>query len=156
MCIRDSIRFIERSTDSHNTIMLNDINQSEIWNSFRVGRLAKVTKLIENKNMVRLSHNGYKHIGLDHNREFLINEKSIIINDKIKGLNIKNIKSFLHFHPDRKIQQSNNCIYIDNKVELKFQEVAKELAPDPLNVDRLILNRLFHQTPDLPDKNNFN
>ena len=119
------IRFIERSTDSHNTIMLNDINQSEIWNSFRVGRLAKVTKLIENKNMVRLSHNGYKHIGLDHNREFLINEKSIIINDKIKGLNIKNIKSFLHFHPDRKIQQSNNCIYIDNKVELKFKNYTK-------------------------------
>ena len=47
-------------------------------------------------------------------------------------------------------------IKVTNKVELKFQEVAKELAPDPLNVDRLILNRLFHQTPDLPDKNNFN
>ena len=47
-------------------------------------------------------------------------------------------------------------IKVTSKVELKFKEVAKELAPDPLNVDRLILNRLFHQTPDLPDKNNFN
>ncbi len=47
-------------------------------------------------------------------------------------------------------------IKVTNKVELKFKEVAKELAPDPLNIDRLILNRLFHQTPDLPDKNNFN
>jgi hypothetical protein len=26
------------------------------------------------------------------------------------------------------------------------------LAPDPLNVDRLRLNRLLHQTPDLPDR----
>ena len=41
---------------------------------------------------------------------------------------------------------------VSKDVELKFKEIAKELAPDPLNVDRLILNRLFHQTPDLPDK----
>ena len=45
---------------------------------------------------------------------------------------------------------------ISNKIESKFKEIAKELAPDPLNVDRLILNRLFHQTPDFPDKNNIN
>ena len=41
-------------------------------------------------------------------------------------------------------------------VEVKFKEIAKKIAPDPLNVDRLILNRLFHQTPDLPDRNNSN
>ena len=45
---------------------------------------------------------------------------------------------------------------ISTKIESKFQEIAKELAPDPLNVDRLILNRLFHQTPDFPDKKNIN
>ena len=44
---------------------------------------------------------------------------------------------------------------IANNIELKFKEIANELAPDPLNVDRLILNRLFHQTPDFPDKKNF-
>ena len=41
---------------------------------------------------------------------------------------------------------------ISNNIESKFREIADELAPDPLNVDRLVLNRLFHQTPDLPDK----
>ena len=45
---------------------------------------------------------------------------------------------------------------ISNNIELKFKEIANELAPDPLNVDRLILNRLFHQTPDFPDKKNIN
>ena len=45
---------------------------------------------------------------------------------------------------------------ISNKIECKFEEIAKELAPDPLNVDRIILNRLFHQTPDFPDKKNIN
>ena len=44
---------------------------------------------------------------------------------------------------------------VSEKIEVKFKEIAKQLAPDPLNVDRLILNRLFHQT-DSPDKKNIN
>ena len=47
-------------------------------------------------------------------------------------------------------------IKISNSIESKFKEIANELAPDPLNMDRLILNRLFHQTPDSPDKKNIN
>ena len=41
---------------------------------------------------------------------------------------------------------------VSDNIEAKFREVAGELAPDPLNIDRIILNRLFHQTPDYPDK----
>ena len=47
-------------------------------------------------------------------------------------------------------------IKFSNNIELKFKEIADELAPDPLNMDRLTLNRLFHQTPDSPDKKNIN
>ena len=45
---------------------------------------------------------------------------------------------------------------ISNNIESKFKEIANELAPDPLNMDRLILNRLFHQSPDSTDKKNIN
>tara|TARA_Y100001970_G_scaffold132360_1_gene163273 strand:+ start:6808 stop:7266 length:459 start_codon:yes stop_codon:yes gene_type:complete len=41
---------------------------------------------------------------------------------------------------------------VSEKIEAKFKEVAGELAPDPLNIDRIILNRLFHQAPDYPDR----
>ena len=43
-------------------------------------------------------------------------------------------------------------VKVPEKVEDKFREIAGELAPDPLNIDRLRLNRLLHQTPDLPEK----
>ena len=43
-------------------------------------------------------------------------------------------------------------VKVSNEVEDTFREVASELAPDPFNIDRLRLNRLLHQTPDLPDK----
>ena len=43
-------------------------------------------------------------------------------------------------------------VKVPDEIEDKFREIAGELAPDPLNIDRLRLNRLLHQTPDLPDK----
>ena len=44
-------------------------------------------------------------------------------------------------------------VRVSENIESKFKEIAGEIAPDPLNVDRLILNRLFHQTPDISDIN---
>ena len=44
-------------------------------------------------------------------------------------------------------------IKVSENIEVKFEEISKKLAPDPLNIDRLILNRLLHETPDLKDKN---
>ena len=43
-------------------------------------------------------------------------------------------------------------VRVPEPVEQTFRELAGELAPDPLNADRLRLNRLLHQTPDLPDR----
>ncbi len=43
-------------------------------------------------------------------------------------------------------------VKVPDVIDDKFREIAGELAPDPLNIDRLRLNRLLHQTPDLPDK----
>ena len=43
-------------------------------------------------------------------------------------------------------------VRVPEEIEQKFRELAGELAPDPLNVDRLRLNRLLHQTPDLPER----
>ena len=43
-------------------------------------------------------------------------------------------------------------VRVPEEIEQKFRELSGELAPDPLNVDRLRLNRLLHQTPDLPDR----
>ena len=45
-------------------------------------------------------------------------------------------------------------VKVSENIENKFKEIAGEIAPDPLNIDRLRLNRLFHQTPDSHDKKN--
>ena len=46
-------------------------------------------------------------------------------------------------------------IKVAKNIEVEFKEISKKFAPDPLNVDTLILKRLLNQIPDLPDMNNF-
>ena len=74
------------------------------------------------------------------------------INDAIDEL--ENVSAYLY-----SIEALMEKIFdarVSNNIEQKFKEIAKELAPDPLNIDRLILNRLFHQTPDFPNQENIN
>ena len=46
-------------------------------------------------------------------------------------------------------------IKVVKNVEVEFKKISKKLAPDPLSIVRLILNRLLNQILDLPDNNNF-
>ena len=46
-------------------------------------------------------------------------------------------------------------IKIAKNVEVELNQISKKLTLFPLNLDRLISNRLFHQKLDLPDKNYF-
>ena len=65
--------------------------------------------------------------------------------------NLENINAYLY--SIEALMERIFDVNVSEKIELKFKEIAGEIAPDPLNIDRLILNRLFHQTPDFPDKN---
>jgi hypothetical protein len=74
------------------------------------------------------------------------NEKSIsqVISD------LENISA--HLYSIEVLMEKIFEVKVPEEVEDKFREISGELAPDPLNIDRLRLNRLLHQTPDLPDK----
>ena len=81
-----------------------------------------------------------------HTGTFEKKEKSItqVISD------LENINA--HLYSIEALMERIFDVKVPEEVEDKFREVAGELAPDPLNIDRLRLNRLLHQTPDLPDK----
>ena len=46
-------------------------------------------------------------------------------------------------------------IKVARNVEFRLNKIFKKLAHEILNLDRLILDKLFNQKTDLPDKNNF-
>jgi hypothetical protein len=106
----NEIRQKERSTSAHNTVQLGDFEQSETWKSFRVGRRAKATILAENKSQISASHDGYKHLGIIHQRTFVTDNQQIIIKDEIIGSTDYEQKAYLHFHPDIQLDIKGNTI----------------------------------------------
>ncbi len=83
------------------------------------------------------------------------NLKTVNIENKEKSItqvisDLENINA--HLYSIEALMERVFDVKVPNEVEDKFREIAGELAPDPLNIDRLRLNRLLHQTPDLPDK----
>ena len=92
----------------------------------------------------QLSDRNIKGELIDLNKHISVSEITETINE------LENVNAYLH-----SIEALMERIFetkLSDNVESKFKEIAGQLAPDPLNIDRLILNRLFHQTPDMPDK----
>ena len=109
---KNTRRTLERSTCSHNTVMIAGQEQSEIWGGFRVARRANIIFLEEEKNRIRAAHDGYKKLGCTHEREFIFGEKLFQILDTIKGK--KEGIAFLHFHPTVIFRVEGNKILGEN------------------------------------------
>ena len=91
----------------------------------------------------------------ESNQDITLEEKHISVEDITEALDeLESVNAYLY--SIEALMEKIFDIKLSNTIESKFKEIANELAPDPLNVDRLILNRLFHQTPDFPDKKNIN
>ena len=96
-----------------------------------------------------------KKVNLNSSNQIEDNFQNRII-DK-KDMSIRQVTSDLeninaHLYSIEALMERIFDVKVPEEVENIFREVAGEIAPDPLNIDRLRLNRLLHQTPDLPDK----
>ncbi len=122
----------ERSTYSHNTVVINNQNSSEVWAGFRVGQRAKTKLYTDESGMLSASHDGYKNIGLTHIRQFEVLENSFAIEDKLEG-NLNNItssKAYFHFHPACNLNISASSITISEKLKMEFEGKVKLSVAD--------------------------
>jgi uncharacterized heparinase superfamily protein len=113
-------RLIERSTNSHNTVTHNNLNSSEVWFSFRVGNRANSSLLIDNSDYIKVIHDGYKGLGVFHERTLEKINNGFKIIDKIKNHGGKTSTSNILFHPNYKIDIYQNRLIINNLLMLKF------------------------------------
>lgn len=114
-------RFLERSTKAHNTVVVDDLDQSEVWSSFRVARRANVVAKEESENFIRATHDGYKRIGVMHTREVYCDEQEIKIVDKIDSDRgqIGQCCAYLHFSDDVEIEDvTEKSIFTKNAIFL--------------------------------------
>ena len=108
-------RINERQTQSHNTVKIGNKDQSCVWSSFRVANRARINFLNEQEDSIVASHDGYKKLGIIHQRRFKTTENSINIKDLLIGnYNAGHTHvAYIHFHPtitDIKLQEDKIII----------------------------------------------
>lgn len=107
---KNATRQYERSTHSHNTVVIDERDQTQVWGGFRVAKRARVIKLVEDENCLIAVHDGYKKLGFLHKRIFdWSNMNKIRIEDDIsRSTNNKAVASFhLHWSVDQPIIKKN-------------------------------------------------
>jgi len=109
-------RLWERSTSAHNTVQPDNLEQSEVWSAFRVGRKANAMIVKSSEGVFIAFHDGFRHKGLEHSRCWNWNPEGIKIKDSLEGKRSKQTKAFLHFHPACQPVKKVNSIMVHDLV----------------------------------------
>ena len=95
-----------RSTRAHNTVEVADLDQSEVWGSFRVARRARPGAVIweskEGYALVQGEHDGYARLATPviHGRTILWEKKGFwLVVDELIGEGMTRCANRVHFHP---------------------------------------------------------
>ena len=138
----NSRRYIERSTLSHNCIMVEDLNSSEVWSSFRVGKRAKV--YLKKDSPLIQAQSIRTNSGLRINRKWSITKDYFIMEDEYSP-NLCMATGLLHFHPDISLVESHKKTLVlkhKNGIKLGLEIFNSE----ELKLDSFEYSKGFNQT----------
>lgn len=120
----------QRKTKSHNTLVVDGKDSSEVWGGFRVGDRAHITGrsfeiLPDHRILLFGQHDGYNTIftGRAHSRSIVFGENSLIVNDSISG-SFKNAKAYFYFHPDLNLSLEENILSVKGENFLMQSELT--------------------------------
>ncbi|MCY9692568.1 heparinase II/III family protein [Paenibacillus alginolyticus] len=127
-----------RGTSAHNCLQINQVNQSDVWGSFRMAKRARPTKvqLEMNNGVWALSgtHDGYKQFGLYPERKmYVIDDSIVVIMDKVVCAQETThlLESYLHLHPDVRTTIGNGLVcMVKNGHRLNMKPIGSILSPN--------------------------
>lgn len=108
---KNVLRTQERSTAAHNTVKINQEEQSDVWGGFRVGRRVKTVEVKETPTSLIAIHDAYRHLKIQHQRTFSFENYRINIEDKISPP--QESQAYFHFHPSVKLELRDNTLFGD-------------------------------------------
>ena len=108
-----------RSIYAHNTVVVNNMDQAEIWHAFRMARRIKPEKIDYFANPEEIRFEGYYINELINKKSYmhkriviLRNRRFFYIEDHIEAGLIKSVESLVHIHPAANIKVNDNLITI--------------------------------------------
>lgn len=97
-------RLRQRGTAAHNTVVVDGLDSSEVWSSFRVARRARAQDVSVSRPgdeaTVEGAHDGYRHTsGVVHRRRWVVSPGAVTIEDQLEG-EFERATGNLHLHPE--------------------------------------------------------
>jgi hypothetical protein len=118
-------RQLERSSSSHNCLVVRGENSSQIWGGFRVGRRAIVSLNKDNSTIISASHNGYKQFGVLVQRTFEATSSGFVIRSSVEGKNQLDFCVYIHFHPDVSVSETSASTFRVGRFEVSLDPVVE-------------------------------
>lgn len=106
-------RLRQRKTESHNTVVVDGKDSSEVWSGFRVARRAYPSEpcIIERDHMISVecSHDGYMRLSgkVTHTRKWQLEPDGLLIQDRLSG-EFNHAEAHYHLHPNVQIEDVNS------------------------------------------------
>lgn len=121
-----NLRAYERSTQAHNTVVINNLSQSDVWGGFRVGNRANILIHEDSDTNLVASHDGYlKSLKAIHERSFTFSPLSVTIIDTVtKDLNCESI-AYFHLYPGIEFIVNDTCLEMVEVGVIKFSGLSK-------------------------------
>lgn len=113
----------QRGTDAHNTAVIDDTDQSEVWAAFRVARRAKPFDVrTDHSSYVEASHDGYHRMKspVTHRRRVELTVGGLRITDILEGSGVHDVRIHFHIHPDAQVE-----IRMDQKLDHCLSEQSR-------------------------------
>lgn len=119
----------ERSTAAHNTVEVANTNSSEVWAGFRVGRRARVMVMKNTKTALTARHNGYRHLGILHQRSWSVEPINLIIVDRLLNVEKETLSGKVgvarfHFHPGIEVLVRDDSV-VAGPTQIVFKSATK-------------------------------
>lgn len=95
-------RLAERKTAAHNTLRLDEAEQSEVWGSFRVARRARVTgRQTDGCQWAEAEHDGFERLkgSPRHRRRVEVRDGHVTVFDHLEGSGFHRAELFWHLSP---------------------------------------------------------
>lgn len=95
-----------RRTCAHNTVVIDELEQAEIWKSFRVGRRGYPRGFTRDGTSLECGHSGFElwQRGLAHVRKLTLFDDGFSLMDRLQGPDTHRFQSFFHFSPDAEVE----------------------------------------------------
>ncbi len=128
-------RRLERGTASHNTVVVDDENSSEVWGSFRVARRARPFDVRWGQDGGKLwlsgSHDGYQRLAghVTHSRHWSLGSSELSISDRLDG-QCRSATAVFGLHPDVRVDATSNGASLSFQSDLGASRIDMPCEPD--------------------------